>query len=159
MWAYRQDGGYGLYNTDKVMTQLIFNQDDKLAAWAEAMYPKCAPLSRPLTAIGVASSEGKLIGVAIYHNFRQNDLEITFVTADPRWATPGNVRAILHYPFIQLGVERMTAITEKSNKKARKLMEKLGFCLEGVHPYAVDGVRPACTYGLYSDNAKRWLNG
>ena len=98
------------------MTQLIFGKDEELAKWAEATYPDCAPLARPLTAIGIASSEGELLGVAIYHNFRQYDVEITFVTANPRWSTPGNVRAILHYPFIQLGVKRMTAITKKSNK-------------------------------------------
>jgi RimJ/RimL family protein N-acetyltransferase len=138
------------------LTQLLFNQDEALARWAELQYPDCAPLSRPLTAIGIASNEGEILGVAIYHNFRHNDIEVTFITATPRWATSGNIRALLHYPFEQLGVERMTAITNKSNKKARKLLEGLGFLLEGVHPYAAKG-KTACTYGLYSDNAKRWF--
>jgi RimJ/RimL family protein N-acetyltransferase len=138
------------------MTELIFGKDDELAAWAEANYPECAPLSRPLTAIGVASSAGEMLGVAIYHNFRQNDVEITFVTATPRWATSGNISAILHYPFIQLGVQRMTAITAKANKKARKLLTGLGFVLEGTHPYAHAG-KTACTYGLYSETAQKWI--
>ena len=140
------------------MTQLIFDRDEELATWAETQYPDCAPLARPLTSIGIASSEGEIIGVAIYHNFRHTDVEVTFITATQRWATLGNVRALLHYPFIQLGVQRMTAITSKSNKKARKLLRGLGFLLEGTHPYAAKG-KTACTYGLYSDNAKRWLNG
>jgi len=140
------------------MTQLIFNRDDELAAWAENVYPDCAPLARPLTAIGVASDEGEIIGVAIYHNFRHTDIEITFVTSTPRWATKATVRSLLHYPFFQLGVDRMTAITRKSNKKARKLLEGLGFLLEGTHPYAAMG-KTACTYGLYRQNAiDRWFN-
>lgn len=141
------------------MTQLIFGKDEELARWAEATYPDCAPLPRPLVSIGIASSDGKLLGVAIYLNFCHYDIQICFVTATPRWATPGNIRAILHYPFIQLGVKRMTAVTNKSNKKARKLLEGVGFRLEGVHPYGDAGVRPSVTYGLYRENAGRWLNG
>ena len=140
------------------MTELVFGRDDELAIWAEAHYPDCAPLSRPLTAIGVASDSGDIMGVAIYHNYRQNDIEITFITATPRWATPGNIRALLHYPFIQLGVKRMTAITKKSNKKARSFMTRLGFVLEGTHPYAARDCTTSCTYGLYSKNAEKWTN-
>lgn len=140
--------------------QLVFNQNEELAAWAEANHPECSPLPRPFTAIGVASDDGKILGVAIYHNFSNNDVEITFVTATPRWATSGIVRAILHYPFIQLGVKRMTAVTNKSNKKARKLLEGVGFKLEGVHPFADGGVRPKVSYGLYESVAQeKWLHG
>jgi len=139
------------------MTQLVFNRDDELAQWAEIIYPDCAPLSRPLTSIGIANSKGEILGVAIYHNFRQNDVEVTFITTTPRWATLGNVRALLHYPFIQLGVQRMTAITGKSNKKARKFLSGIGFLLEGTHPYAAKG-KTACTYGIYLNNAQRWLS-
>tara|TARA_R110000868_G_scaffold86238_1_gene241942 strand:+ start:197 stop:622 length:426 start_codon:yes stop_codon:yes gene_type:complete len=139
------------------MTQLVFNRDDELAQWAEITYPDCAPLSRPLTSIGIANSKGEILGVAIYHNFRQNDVEVTFITTTPRWATLGNVRALLHYPFIQLGVQRMTAITGKSNKKARKFLSGIGFLLEGTHPYAAKG-KTACTYGIYLNNAQRWLS-
>jgi RimJ/RimL family protein N-acetyltransferase len=117
------------------------------------------PLARPLTAIGVSSNDGDIMGVAIFHNYRQNDIEITFITATPRWATLGNIRGILNYPFIQLGVKRMTAITNKSNKKARKLLTGLGFILEGTHPYAARDCTAACTYGLYAKNAEKWLNG
>jgi RimJ/RimL family protein N-acetyltransferase len=140
------------------MTRLIVDRPEELAQWAEAMLPEQAPFARPLTAIGIVSSENEIMGVAIYNNFRQNDIEITFVTATPKWATPGNVRAILSYPFVQLGVDRMTAITSKTNKKARKLLDRLGFKLEGIHPFAYAG-KTACTYGLYLDNARKWVDG
>lgn len=140
------------------MTELVCGRDEELAQWAEKHYPDCSPLCRPLTSIGVASNDGDIMGVAIFHNYRQNDIEITFITATPRWATPGNIRGILNYPFVQLGVKRMTAITNKSNKKARKFMTGLGFVLEGVHPYGARDCTTACTYGLYPENAKRWLN-
>ena len=141
------------------MTELLFDRDEELALWAEQHYPECAPLCRPLTSIGVASNDGDIMGVAIFHNYRQNDIEITFITATPRWATLGNIRGILNYPFIQLGVKRMTAITNKSNKKARKLLTGLGFILEGTHPYAARDCTAACTYGLYAKNAEKWTHG
>jgi len=141
------------------LNQLICGRDEELAQWAEEHFPDCAPLSRPLTSIGVASPDGDIMGVAIFHNYRQNDIEITFITATPRWATQGVIRGILDYPFRQLGVLRMTAITTKSNKKARKLLTGLGFVLEGVHPHASKDLTSACTYGLYAKNAEKWLNG
>ena len=140
------------------MTELIFGKDDEMAAWAEANYPECAPLARPLTAIGVASSAGEILAVAIYHNFMYPSIEITFIAAtQSRWATKPIIRSILHYPFFQLNVARMSAITGKSNKKARKLLAGVGFLLEGTHPFAVRG-KTACSYGLYRDAAiKKWF--
>ncbi len=142
---------------------LIFDSEN-LAEWVEANFPELGQIARPLYAIGVTDEEN-ILCVALFNNFGQNrrnetyDLQVTFVAATPRWATPGNIRAILHYPFIQLGVKRMTAITDKSNKKARKLLEGIGFRLEGTHPYGADGVAPSLTYGLYAEQAKRWLDG
>ena len=146
------------------MTQLIFNRDEELARWAEINFPEVGQISRPLHAIGVADSDGELLGVAFYSSFGQNrnnetyDLQVTLVTASTRWATKATIRALLHYPFFQIGTKRMSAITNKSNKKARKLLEGLGFKLEGVHPFGDEGIRPSCSYGLYRDDAiKKWF--
>jgi len=139
------------------MSELVFNRDEELAAWAEANYPDCAPLVRPLTTIGVAD-KGEVIAVAVYHGFIYPSIEITFIASTrSRWATKPIVKSILHYPFFQLNVKRMSAITSKSNKKARKLLEGIGFRLEGVHPYALNG-QTACSYGLYRDAAvNKWF--
>lgn len=141
------------------MTQIILGEDEELVQWAETRFPDFAPVARPLTAIGFAASSGDILGVAIYNNFRQHDVECSIVTATPRWATPGNIRVIFNYPFVQLGVKRMTAITSKSNKRCRKLLEGVGFRLEGVHPYADKGTAASCTYGIYYDKAMEWING
>lgn len=143
------------------MTQLIFNHDAELAQWAEKVYPICAPLHSDLmTSIGFASSDGRsILGVAFFNNFMHNhkDIEISVVAATPKWATPGNIRAILHYAFVQLGVHRMTASTSKSNTKARRLIEFFGGRLEGVHPNGHLGREKRLTYGLQRKDADRWL--
>ena len=107
------------------MTTLIFGKDEELALWAEKS--GIGPFQRPLTAIGVAGKDGKIMAVAIYNNYRySDDIEISFVAATPRWATQGNIRAMLSYPFVQLGVKRLSAVTNKNNKRSRKLLTGLG---------------------------------
>ena len=140
------------------LTTLIFGRDEELATWAEQS--GIGPFQRPLTAIGVADGKGeKIMAVAIYNNYRHHsDIEVSFVAATPRWATQGNIRAMLHYPFVQLGVKRLSAITTKKNKRCRKLLTGLGFKQEGVHPFAGSDGAPAITYGLYSEPAKKWVN-
>ena len=142
------------------MTQLIFDKDEELAVWAEINYPECSPIPRPFTSIGVADNNGNILAVAIFHDFAIVDIHVTFIAATrSRWATKPIIKSLLHYPFLQLGVKRMTAITNKSNKKARKLLESLGFKLEGVHPLADAGLRSKTSYGLYEDRAMEWFNG
>ena len=150
------------------MTQLIFNRADELADWAEIQSPEIGDVGRPCEAIGIASNDGKLMAVAIYNNFtyyngsksKCYDVHMTFVAATPRWATSGNIRAVLDYPFNQLGVKRMTSIINKDNKRARKLNEGVGFKLEGMHPFGNGGKGRSCTYGLYHNVVKeRWFNG
>jgi len=139
------------------LTTLIFGRDEELATWAEKS--GLGPWQRPLTTIGVTDKDDKIMAVAIYNNYRHpSDIEISFVAATPRWATQGNVRAMMHYPFVQLGVKRLSAITSKQNKRCRKLLTGLGFKQEGVHPFAGADGETAITYGLYSETAKKWMN-
>ena len=95
--------------------------------------------------------DGKLAAVAVYHNYRQPDIQISFVSTTPRWAMPAAVRYITRgYPFDELGAKRLTAIVRKKNRRVRRFLEGVGFKLEGVHPRAFpDG--DAMTYGLLKD--------
>lgn len=132
---------------------LIFNSDAELARWAGAKLG--LRLNEPNTSIGVAH-KGKIIAVAVFNNFRPPNIEITFVTTSPRWASPGAVRAILRYPFVQLGCKRVTAIIEASNQPARAFLQRLGFKLEGIHPDTFES-GAAESYGLLLADAERWI--
>ena len=132
---------------------LIFNCDEALAHWAGDHLKM--DIARPNTSIGVAHS-GKIVAVAVFNNYRPPNIEITFVTTSPRWASPGAVKAILRYPFVQLGCKRLTAIIEATNQPARAFLWRLGFRLEGVHP-DVFASGAAETYGLLKKDAARWV--
>lgn len=106
-------------------------------------------------AIGVHHGD-EIVAVAIYNGYRPPNIDITFVTISPRWASPKTVKALLRYPFKQLGCKRITAITEATNQPARAFLCRLGFKLEGIHPGALL-TGDAITYGLLAKDAARWL--
>ena len=132
---------------------LIYQPQDALARWAGehlgiADWGHCS-------AIGVLRHE-KLVAVAVFHQYRWPDIEISFVTTDARWATRQNVSGILRYPFIQLGCRRLTALTKATNQRARAFLCRLGFKQEGYHP-DVFANGDAVSYGLLRKDASRWI--
>jgi len=136
---------------------LIYGHDSELALWAGLKLGYGAPIraSTAPVAIGVAL-KGTIIAAAIFYDYRGTSIEVTFVTTTPRWASREAIRAILHYPFVQIGCKRLTAITEESNAAARGFLERLGFREEGIHP---DGFESGAgiSYGLLRKDAERWL--
>jgi RimJ/RimL family protein N-acetyltransferase len=132
---------------------LLFHCDDALAKWAGDRLGM--EIGKPNTSIGVVH-RNELVAVAVFNNFRLPNIEITFVTSSPRWASPGAVRAILRYPFVQLRCKRLTAIIEATNQPARAFLCRLGFKLEGIHP-DVFASGAAETYGLLLKDAQRWV--
>ncbi len=107
------------------------------------------------TAIGVVRN-GRMAAGAVFNNFRPPQIEITFASVDPRWATREAIRGILRYPFVQLGCKRLTAVTAEENEKAIQFMQRLGFHVEGRHPDAfVSGA--AVSLGMLRRDAERWL--
>lgn len=117
------------------MRQIIYHPQPALIAWV------CGKLQMrnpgPASAIGVVNERG-IIAAALFHNQHDDPdgkpfmIEISFVAIDKRWSTRSNIKTILSYPFNQLGVKRLQAITAKTNLPARRFLEHLGFKLEGI---------------------------
>lgn len=136
---------------------LIYGHDRELSLWAGLKLSYDGPIGFPHNpvAIGVAR-HGAIVAAAIFYDYRLTSIEVTFVTTSPRWASRENIKAILSYPFLQLGCKRVTAITEEGNGAARAFLERLGFRQEGVHPDGfVSGA--GISYGLLRVDAERWL--
>lgn len=138
--------------------EVVFGPD--VAAWVIRQMPIPAEGLRNGATIGI-SDNGQIIAGAVFTDYRVmpygKDIQITFAATSPRWATRSNIRSIFSYPFIQCGCARLTTITGRKNKRARKLIEGLGFRLEGVVRKAYDGRQDAIVYGLLRDEASRWL--
>ena len=132
---------------------LLFGCDQMLARWAGDRLG-IADFS-PCTAIGVAH-DGEIVAAAIYNNYRPPNIEITFVTSSPRWASRRAIQAMLRYPFVQLRCARTTALTDARNARARALLRRIGFRPEGFHADALPSA-DAVSYGLLAKDAARWI--
>lgn len=75
----------------------------------------------------------KIVGALAYFNYRWPNIEVAFLCEDYRWALnrDGIVEAFM-YPFVQLKCHRVTAVVERKNKIARKMVQRLGFKEEGM---------------------------
>jgi len=132
---------------------LIYGRDREIARWVGDQVG--IEDFGPCVAIGVCHNV-RIVAGAVFNRHSHPNIDITFATISPRWASPGAVRSILGYPFVQLGCKRITAVTETTNQPARAFLCRLGFKQEGIHPDAFphgDGV----SFGLLRKDASRWL--
>lgn len=106
-------------------------------------------------ALGVVR-DGELIGGAVFHNWQGHDIQVSIAFDDPRWMRRRILRRLFAYPFVTLGCTRLTALTAADAGHVRRLLEGLGFTLEGRHPRGLGPDTDAVSYGLLSDDC-RWL--
>lgn len=134
-----------LYGADKLVIEFVRARIKHLAEGGS--FGPCAT-------VGVIR-RGVLVGGVIWHNYRKHDIELT-AAGEPGWMLPQGVRQVFAYPFLQLGVARITTITGRKNKRARSTDERLGFRLEGVIRKGLDGREDAILYGMTRDECK-WI--
>lgn len=92
--------------------------------------------------------DGKLAGGILYYDYFGNSINLSVVCDTPRCVNKTIFKAMLGYPFRQLGCKRVTALIKKKNKRSRKLAEGLGFKLEGVIRKHTEDGKDMCVYGL-----------
>ena len=81
--------------------------------------------------IGVVK-RGRLIAAVIYTLMSEHDITM-HVAAESgrRWLSHEFLRVAFRYPFVQLGLRRVTAFVPSTNAAALKLNHHLGFVTEG----------------------------
>ena len=84
------------------------------------------------TAIGL-ERDGELVAGVVYENYTGPNIYLN-VAAVPgrRWLTRTFLNAVFHYPFVRLGVQRITGMVEACNSDALRLNKHLGFEREAV---------------------------
>lgn len=98
---------------------------------------------------------GKLIAGGVYYRYTGFDVNFAFAAADPSWATKKSLKTIMQHAFDELGCIRMTAVTGRKNKKARKFLERFGFVEEGKKRKGLNGKEDLMIYGLMKEEG-RW---
>lgn len=113
-------------------------------------------------AIGVAK-DGDLLAVFAFDNYHSGrdgnplNIECSLASISPRWVTRGILRAVFHYPFCQLKVQRVTTLIAASNARSVKFTVGLGFTIEGRVREALDGKEDLFVTGMIREESRRWL--
>lgn len=110
---------------------------DELLEWAAARYDDNA-IDSDTHAIGV-EVDGAIQAVAMYNCFTDISCNIHVVSdGGRRWASRTFLREAFAYPFIQVGLKRLTALVPAKNTDALTLDLRLGFQVEGRMAEATD---------------------
>lgn len=110
------------------MNSLIVGADDYLKEWTAKKIGITG--FGPSTAIGVQRN-GKIIAAAVYHDFRDGQIEASLAANSQSWASRSVLHAMFAYPFLQVGANRLLVTCNESNSKAMKMNRQLGFTQEG----------------------------
>lgn len=139
----------------KLFGDVLFGADQMVA---ELVASRIKDMKAPFVnyvALGVVRNH-QIAGGIVYHDNIGHDIMASAAFSTLRWWNPETVRTLFTYPFITNGCVRVSIKTGRENSRARNMIERLGFKLEGVHPLAIDGQSDAVSYGMLRDDCV-WL--
>ncbi|HEX5362327.1 MAG TPA: GNAT family protein [Fluviicoccus sp.] len=133
-------------------TRLIYGEEHRLLPWARERIGIHA-FRRDAYTIGL-ERHGELVAVVVYDGFSDVDVNMHIASDGTRqWMSKELLVAAFAYPFIQLGMRRVTGMVPASNKQALAFDEHLGFVREGYHPNAMPG-DDIVSLGLLRENCR-----
>lgn len=99
--------------------------------------------------------DGELVAGVVYEGFNGKNVWM-HVAAEPgaKWMTREYLRYCFHYPFNEMGVQRVTGYVEASNTLARKFDEHLGFRQEAVLKGAATDGGDVILYVMWKDECR-----
>lgn len=104
----------------------------------------------------VAVPDGPLIAGVVYNWYRQANIEMTIASTSPRWCSRSVLRGLFWYPFEQMGLHRVTAVTEHTFQSTRAFLDRIGFRDEGIMRRAYRNGNDAVIYGMLREEC-RWI--
>lgn len=113
--------------------RIIGDQPERARAWCREHHPDTFPENPKFTA-HINEYCGTIRGVVGWTDYYPgNSIDIhTFAAVSGRWLTRPFIRAVFEYPFLQLGVRRITGRTCIHNEPVNRFVKACGFTLEGV---------------------------
>ena len=109
-------------------------------------------------AIGL-ERDGELVAGVLFEQHNGPNVMMHVASDGSRhWMTPAYMSACFRYPFLQLGVNRISGLVRADNADAQRFDERLGFVREGIiRRGAADGV-DLLLYGMLREEC-RYLDG
>lgn len=138
--------------------RLVWGIDEAIANYVGGHFPKVWERGgfRSYMAVGIATGDGKTVGGIVLSEFHGHDGTLNIFLERPCLTAP-MLRELCAHVFRKVRMKRITAHCEKKNRRARKLVEGIGFRFEGTMRYGGEnGDDDLVIYGMTYDNC-RWL--
>lgn len=137
--------------------RLVSEPVELIACWLANQVPGFVVGSTPYTAIGLRNGGDALIAAVVYDNFTAGVNVDTHIAIAHRHAiTPHFLGEIFRYPFLQLGVRRITGRVAASNQASQRLCDRFGFTREGLMRQAMPDGGDMVLFGMLARDCK-WL--
>lgn len=136
---------------------IVGGQRERVGLWLLERLPEVTNLPVWYDAIGVERG-GVLVGGCLYSEYSPcvgGGAEVRMWCAGHNWISRRVIKVMFDFPFRVLKCHRITAVTAKKNKACRKMLEELGFKLEGMARQGFGIGKDAAIYGLLRDEL-RW---
>jgi len=128
----------------------------EVVSWVHARLPQVGPHGfRDPKAMGIQRNGAPVAGI-VFSSYSGHDMQLSIASESPLWCTRSVLREVFRFVFETAGCLRCTAVTAKHNKRARSLLERLGFRREGVHPLGFPDGSTAISYGMTRQDC-RWI--
>lgn len=112
-------------------SKLIYGQEERLLPWA-AKATNVPGFRRDAYAIGLERDD-ELCAVVVFDTFSQTGCNMHIASdGTRRWMNKELLLSAFAYPFVQLGLKRVTGIVPARNTAALSFDEHLGFVREGL---------------------------
>lgn len=110
----------------------------------------------PEAAIGIVK-DGNIIGAVLYEGYNGSNIwmHVAGIKGEP-WLTKRTLALFFHYPFVQLGCQRVSGWVQMDNSDAKQFDEHIGFEKEAVLSRAGRGGADVIVYRMFKEDC-RWL--
>ena len=108
----------------------VYDRKDEIMEYVSNGLRKYGGTFEPCTTLGISDDNGELLAGFIFHNYDEElgNIEISAYAKDARWSTKDKWSRILYYPFEELKVRQLIAITSKNNVIVNKIAKALNAC-------------------------------
>ena len=127
--------------------EYVTEPESEIADWVETRSGGCGAPIEPYAAFGWLYN-GRLVAGAVYKRLRTGCDVTVAIAGEPLAARKGVFKLGLDYAFVTLGVPRVSAEVAADNARCRKLVEGLGFKIEGIKRKAGPDGQDVIVYGL-----------
>ena len=110
----------------------------------------------PCATIAFFNDDLELQAVVIYSHVFEKNCEISIASQSPKWCSKLVLKILFSIPFMQYGLNRLTATIRESNKKSISLVERLGFRRVGELEEFYESGESAILFGLTKKQCK-WI--